>query len=63
MLFIACRSSVFSLLNVSCSFRVKLNSIIVALKGILALGGSALICTGSLLFKYMYALYSLVLKI
>ena len=53
MLLTACRDCVYSLLTVSCSFRAKLNSILAVLKGILVLGSSALVCTDSLLFKYV----------
>lgn len=62
MLFIACRDSICSLLTVSCSLRVKMNSMLIVLKGILILEISVLVCTGSLLFEYMYVLYTVLLR-
>lgn len=55
ILFIARRDRLWSLLDVSCSFRVKLNSILIVFKGILVLGSSALVCAALLLFEYLYS--------
>lgn len=39
-----------------------MNSMLIVLKGILILEISVLVCTGSLLFEYMYVLYTVLLK-
>lgn len=39
-----------------------MNSMLIVLKGILILEISVLVCTGSLLFEYMYVLYTVLLR-